>query len=53
MSNLDQDDSNDGTDDYPAGPEDVTKEWRTPNNYVNMSMGSNIVIHGRAIRSTL
>ena len=32
-----------GTDDYPVGPEDVTKEWRTPENYVNMSMGSNIV----------
>ena len=32
-----------GTDDYPAGPEDVTKEWRTPEDYINMSMGSNIV----------
>ena len=32
-----------GTDDYPGGPEDVAKEWRTPDNCVNMSMGSNIV----------
>ena len=29
-----------GTGNYPAGP---TKEWITLNNYVNMSMGSNIV----------
>ena len=32
-----------GTDDYPAGPEDATKEWGTPEIYVNMSMGNNIV----------
>ena len=32
-----------GTDDYSAGLEDATKEWRTPENYINMSMGSNIV----------
>ena len=32
-----------GTDDHSAGLEDATKEWRTPENYINMSMGSNIV----------
>ena len=32
-----------GTNDYPAGPEGVTKEWRTPDNRVNMSRESSIV----------
>ena len=36
-------DTSRGTDDYPAGPEDATKEWGTPEIYVNMSIGNNIV----------